>query len=108
MVSLYDELGRDLGILKIVNPVIAPIYDEGGLCKGQGGQFAADDIQSDGEVEESGEVYFVKVPCVDNCADVFTKPMVNMITLRSDIASPLDTIRSCFAVSPTLASDVWR
>ena len=31
------------GNLKVVNPVIAPIDDEGGLCKGQGGQFATDD-----------------------------------------------------------------
>jgi hypothetical protein len=95
----FDEWFRSMmnsgpGNLKIVNPVIAPIYDEGGLCKGQGGPFTADDIQSDGEAEESGEAYFAKVPCVDNCADVFTKPVVNMITPRSDIASPLDTIRA--------------
>ena len=64
------------GNLKIVNPMIAPIDDEGGLCKGLGGQFATIDIRS------------------KDCTDVFTKPMVNMITPRSDIASPLDTIRT--------------
>jgi len=59
------------GNLKVVNPMIAPIHDEGGLCKGQGGQLAMDD-----------------------CADVFTKPLVNMITPRSEIASPLDATRA--------------
>ena len=44
--------------------------------QGPGGQFATDDIQSDGEAEESGEIYFAKVTCSDNCADVFTKPMM--------------------------------
>jgi hypothetical protein len=64
-------MGAGAGNLKVVNPVIAPIYDEGGLCKGQGGQLAMDD-----------------------CADVFTKPLVNMITPRSEIASPLDAARA--------------
>ena len=72
------------GNLKIVNPVIAPVYDEGGLCKGQGGQLA----------EESGEVCFAKVACVDNCADVFTKPLVNMVAPRTEVTSPLDAARA--------------
>ena len=59
------------GNLKVVNPMIAPIDDEGGLCMGQGGQLAADD-----------------------CIDVFTKPMVNMVTPRSEVASPLGAARA--------------
>jgi hypothetical protein len=31
------------GNLKVLNPMIAPIHDEGGLCKGQGGQLVTDD-----------------------------------------------------------------
>ena len=59
------------GNLKVVNPVIAPIDDEGGLCNGQGGQFTTDDR-----------------------IDVFTKPLVNMVAPRSEVASPLDAARA--------------
>ena len=95
----FDDWFRSMmnsgpGNLKIVNPMIAPTDDEGGLCKGLGGQFATDDIQLDGEAEETGESYFAKIACEDDCIDVFTKPMVNMITPRSEIASPLDAIRA--------------
>jgi hypothetical protein len=89
-----QSLNAGPGNHMIVNPMIAPIDDEGGLCKGLGGQFATDDIQSDGEAEDPGGIYFAKVACEDNCADVFTKPMVNMVTPRSEIASPLDTVRA--------------
>ena len=30
----------------------------------------------------------------DDCIDVFTKPMVNMVTPRSEVASPLDAARA--------------
>ena len=87
--------GPQWGNLRIVNPMIAPTGDERGLCKGLGGEFATDDIQQlDGEAEESGEFYFAKVACEDNCADVFTKPMVNMVTPRSEVSSPLDVARA--------------
>ena len=59
------------GNLKVVNPMIAPIHDEGGLCKGQGGQLVTDDR-----------------------IDVFTKPLVNMVAPRSEVASPLDAARA--------------
>ena len=74
--------------------MIAPTDDEGGLCKGLWGQFATDDIQLDGEAEESGEFYFATVACEDNCADVLTKPMVSMVTPRFEVASPLDAARA--------------
>ena len=64
-------MGAGPGNLKVVNPMIAPIHDEGGLCKGQGGQLVTDDR-----------------------IDVFTKPLVNMVAPRSEVASPLDAARA--------------
>ena len=74
------------GNLKVVN-VVASRDGEGGLSMGLGGQVAADDIPLGDKV-----VVNMIAPPV-NCADVFTKPSVHMITPRP-IGSPLSVMRA--------------